>query len=319
MTPTIIPRTQRRGLLSQLTLIPELENSREYSRGIKWLITLTVSAGAAVITTGENIFYPSLQDTAHDLHTSLNLADLTLSLSKIGIAFCPLWWSSFSEHSGRRTVYIISFVLFVIWSALAAISKDIGMLLAMRFLSASAASSFQSVGAGTVADMWEPRERGAAMGIYYLGNLGVGLVLGPLLGGILTQTWGWRSTQWFLATYGGIVLFLILFGLPETSPRQTLITVRLDEKSRPDSESNASEPPPPPTRSFLTVLRDILIGPFHAHAYLRFAAITVTVYIASLAFFGSFRRYVGRLINVGKWIGWEGRVEAMSFCFFMFK
>lgn len=69
----------------------------------------------------------------------------------------------------------------------------------MRFLSASAASSFQSVGAGTVADMWEPKEMGAAMGICYLGNLGVGLILGPLLGGILTETWGWRATQWFLA------------------------------------------------------------------------------------------------------------------------
>ncbi|KAF6233261.1 hypothetical protein HO173_008551 [Letharia columbiana] len=283
MTPTIVPKAKRRGLLSQLTLISELENSKEYSRSIKWLITFTVSAGAAVITTGENIFYPSLQDTASDLHTSLNLADLTLSLSKIGIAFCPLWWSAFSEHLGRRTVYIVSFFLFVLWSVLAAISKNIGMLLAMRFLSASAASSFQSVGAGTVADMWEPKERGAAMGIYYLGNLGVGLVLGPLLGGILTETWGWRATQWFLAIYGGVVLVLIIFNLPETSPRQTVITVRL-ERSRSNSQSTENEPAPPITRFNPGVVGDILIGPFHALEYLRFPAITITIYIASIAF-----------------------------------
>ena len=159
------------------------------------------------------------------------------------------------------------------------------MLLAMRFLSASAASSFQSVGAGTVADLWEPKERGAAMGIYYLGNLGVGLVLGPLLGGILTETWGWRSTQWFLATYGGIILIFIVLSVPETSPRKTVITVAL-EKPRNDSESTESEPtPPPPSRRFNPgVVGNILVGPFRALAFLRFPAITVTIYIASITF-----------------------------------
>lgn len=230
-----------------------------------------------------------MQDTASDLHTSLNLADLTLSLSKIGIAFCPLWWSAFSEHAGRRTVYIISFVLFVLWSILAALSKDIGMLLAMRFLSASAVSSFQSVGAGTVADMWEPRERGAAMGIYYLGNLGVGLVLGPLLGGVLTETWGWRATQWFLASYGGVILVLIVFALPETSPRRkTAVPATLEEKPRNDSQSTADESAPPTgarsRRGVVAVVRDVLIGPFRALAYLRFPAVTVTIYVASITF-----------------------------------
>lgn len=50
-SPSIIPIAKRRGLLGGLTLIPELENPREYSISIKWLITIIVSAGAAVITT----------------------------------------------------------------------------------------------------------------------------------------------------------------------------------------------------------------------------------------------------------------------------
>lgn len=50
-SPSIIPIAKRRGLLAGLTLISELENSREYSRSIKWVITIIVSAGAAVITT----------------------------------------------------------------------------------------------------------------------------------------------------------------------------------------------------------------------------------------------------------------------------
>ena len=77
---------------------------------------------------------------------------------------------------------------------ISAISNSIGMLIAMRVLSASAASSVQSVGAGTVAEIWEVKERGTAMGIFYLGALAIGALLGPLLGGLLTQAWGWRAT-----------------------------------------------------------------------------------------------------------------------------
>ena len=157
------------------------------------------------------------------------------------------------------------------------------MLLAMRVLSAGAASSFQSVGAGTVADLWEPEERGAALGIYYLGNMGVGLVLGPLLGGVLTEMWGWRATQWFMAAYGGVVLILILFGLPETSPKQAIITVRL-EKSRSNSQPTGNELTPPTNRFNRGIFGEILIGPFHVLAYLRLPAILVTIYIASITF-----------------------------------
>ena len=140
-----------------------------------------------------------------------------------------LWWSAFSEHSGRRRVYVLPFVLFVIWSVLSAVSNSIGMLITMRVLSGSSASSVQSVGAGTIADIWEVKERGTAIGIFYLGSLADGTLLGPLLGGLLMQEWGWQATQWFLAIYGGVVLMLIIFCLPETSPRPAMAVPKPDE------------------------------------------------------------------------------------------
>lgn len=66
-------------------------------------------------------------------------------------------------------------------------SNSIGMLIAMRVLSQSAASSVQSIGVGTIADIWEVKERGTAMGIFYLGPLMGGTTLGPVLAGVLTQ------------------------------------------------------------------------------------------------------------------------------------
>lgn len=74
--------------------------------------------------------------------------------------------SSFSETLGRRSIYIISFSLFVVFSVLSAISTNIGMLIAMRILGGGASASVQAVGAGTIADLWETVERGKAMSAY---------------------------------------------------------------------------------------------------------------------------------------------------------
>lgn len=89
----------------------------------------------------------------------------------LAMAVCPLWWSRLSEKSGRRTVYLISFGLFVIFNVCSALSTNIGMLISFRVLSGAAASSVQAVGAGTIADIWDVRERGKAMGWFYLGPL----------------------------------------------------------------------------------------------------------------------------------------------------
>lgn len=90
------------------------------------------------------------------------------------------------------------------------------MLIIMRMLGGGAAASVQAVGAGTIADVWDVRERGKAMGIFYLGPL-CGPLLAPIIGGALAEKFGWRSTQWFLAIYGGAVLVFLFFALPEVS------------------------------------------------------------------------------------------------------
>ena len=118
------------------------------------------------------------------------------------MAIFPLWWSAFSEQFGRRSIYVIAFSLFIVFGVLSAISTSIGMFIAMRLLNGGASAAVQAVGAGTIADIWEPRERGKAMGIFYLGPL-CGPLFAPVIGGGLTTGLGWRSTMWCLTIFGG--------------------------------------------------------------------------------------------------------------------
>ena len=199
----------------------------------------------------------------------------------------PLWWSSFSETVGRRTIYLVSFALFVLWNALAAVSTNIAMLVIFRLLGGGAASSVQAVGAGTVADLWEVQERGKAIGIFYLGPL-LGPLLAPILGGILGEKLGWRSTQWALVIYGGVLLVVLFFAQPETLK----ITRPLLED--PPAEMAAMPPRLQRTTSAQKIqqeasktvrsLKRIFLDPLKIILYLRYPAVMITVYYTSITF-----------------------------------
>ncbi|KAF5101944.1 hypothetical protein D0Z00_000599 [Geotrichum galactomycetum] len=90
-----------------------------------------------------------------------------------------------------------------------------GMLMAFRVLAGAGAAAVQSVGAGTIGDMYIPTKRGVAISYFYLGPL-VGPLVGPLAGGAIVERWGWKGTQWFMVIIGAVILMLLLFLLPET-------------------------------------------------------------------------------------------------------
>jgi hypothetical protein len=53
---TIIPRSKRRGLFGRFTIVPEIENSKEHKRSIKWFITALIALAAATAPMGSAIF-----------------------------------------------------------------------------------------------------------------------------------------------------------------------------------------------------------------------------------------------------------------------
>ncbi|KKA26580.1 hypothetical protein TD95_003968 [Thielaviopsis punctulata] len=225
-----VPTKQRRGY-GLLTLVPEVENPRAYGYASKWLLTVIVALAAVAGPMGSSILYPALQDMSIDLNTSLTTANITVSTFMLGMAIFPIWWSSLSEVLGRRLMYLCSFSLFVLFGALSASSTSIGMMIALRFLSGGASASVQTVGTGTISDIWPPEERGRAMGVFYMGPL-LGPMVAPLLGGAIAEAKGWRWTLWLLTMYGGVVLLLIFFVLPETSRKKLAPATSHESTSR---------------------------------------------------------------------------------------
>jgi MFS family permease len=67
-----------------------------------------------------------------------------------------------------------------------------------------------SLGAATLADLFDPAERGTVMGVYYIAPL-LGPSLGSIVGGALAQAWGWRADFWFLAIWSGACFLSFIF------------------------------------------------------------------------------------------------------------
>lgn len=228
--PIKVPRHLRRGLLARFAVVAEVENPYDLSNRSKWTITAVVALAAVAAPMGSTIVFPALLDISKHFDTTPFITNMSVAFYMLSMSIFPLWWSSFSETLGRRTIYITSFFLYFIFNILSALSVNISMFIVMRILSGGASASVQAVGAGTVADIWQVRERGRAMGYFYLGPL-CGPLLAPILGGVLTETLGWRSALWSQVIYGVILVTAIVLFLPETLKNLRPVTAEAEEEA----------------------------------------------------------------------------------------
>lgn len=211
---------------------------------------------------------------------------------------------------------------------LAAVSTNIGMLVVTRMLGGGAAASVQVVGAGTIADLWDVRERGKAMGIFYLGPL-MGPLFAPIIGGvrrsfrssstlirkslelllprhvlwldacpraevltpdfiIVAEKLGWRSTQWALVIYGGILLVILFFAQPETlkasKPALEETPGEADAKPAQLIRTTSRQKVQHETSKVARWLKRAFLDPLKIILYFRFPAVAITVYYASVTF-----------------------------------
>lgn len=210
-----VAREKRRGVLPNLSLIPEFKDARDYPPAIKKTIVFIIAFSSMMGPMATNIIYPAIGPIKKDYDTTSIMVNVSIGVYQISLGVFPLWWSSISEMKGRRTVYVISFILLLAFNVGAALAPSIQAFTVLRVCSGAAAASVQSVGAGTVADLYIPEERGRNIGIYYMGPL-MSPLISPIVGAALVSGFSWRSTQWFMVILSGVNVVILVLFLPET-------------------------------------------------------------------------------------------------------
>jgi len=212
-------------VLSQALDIEHVEvedDPRKWSRFRKYIVLVTISGASTISGFGANIYNPGIAQIEHDLHATSGQISLSLSLFILIQGGMPIVWSAISEIFGRKKVYLVSLSIGLIGAIVAATAHSVGLLIGMRCLQAVGTAAILSIGAATLADIYDPHERGTMMGIYYCAPM-IGPALGPILGGALTQAFDWRATFWFLAILIGTVLIAFFF-FKDTFRRERSLT-----------------------------------------------------------------------------------------------
>lgn len=211
----MVPRKQRRGILANLSVVPEYKDARNYPGKLKAGIIFLIAYAAMMGPMGTSIIYPSINPISEDYKTTTMMVNVSVGIYLLSLGVLPLWWSSLSELRGRRTVYVLSFSLLCAFCVGSALAPNIQAFIVFRMLCGACSASVQSVGAGTVADLFKPEDRGKMLGYYYLGAL-MAPLLAPIIGSLLVSRWSWRSTQWFMVILAGVNVLLLTLLLPET-------------------------------------------------------------------------------------------------------
>ncbi|ANF32353.1 multidrug MFS transporter [Leifsonia xyli] len=134
-------------------------------------------------------------------------------------------WGKLADLLNRKLLIQLALGLFVVGSALAGFSQNTDMLIGFRVVQGLGAGGLTALSQIIMADIISPRERGRYMGLFG-GIMAVGTVGGPLIGGLLTDSVGWRWN--FFVGVPVAVVAIILLQITLKLPKRPARKVRID-------------------------------------------------------------------------------------------
>ncbi|GKT44580.1 efflux pump rdc3 [Colletotrichum spaethianum] len=192
-------------------------NPQNWPMKMKWMNVATISMLTFVTRPlGSSMFAPGIPKIMVEFgETSPTVATFVVSVYILGFAFGPLIIAPMSEVFGRARLYIWGNILFTIFTVGVALSQNMAMMMAFRFLMGLAGAVPITIGSGSIADIMPVELRGRAMSAWALGPL-LGPCIGPVAGGYLIKAAGWRWVYWLVTIVGGIFIPLSWFMMKET-------------------------------------------------------------------------------------------------------
>ncbi|RDX02578.1 multidrug effflux MFS transporter [Listeria kieliensis] len=164
----------------------------------------------------ETIYTPSLTEIALKFGTSLNISQMTLSIYFLAFAIGVVFWGIGSDYFGRRKAMNFGISVYIVGSVLCLIANSIVLLFIGRFIQAFGASTGSVTTQTILRDSYMGTER-HQMFAKISAVLAFSPALGPLIGGIITQFYGFRIVFFVLVVMGMILLYFSLKNLPETA------------------------------------------------------------------------------------------------------
>ena len=190
--------------------MPELSLQRRY------LVLAICCMSLFIVGLDSTIVNVALPDIGRTFHAPVSGLQWTIDAYTLVLAALLMLSGSTADRLGRRRVFQIGLALFTVGSLLCSLAPGLGWLVAFRMLQAVGGSMLNPVAMSIITNTFtKPSERARAIGVWG-GVFGLSMAMGPVVGGALVDSVGWRGVFWVNIPVGiAAILFTALF-VPES-------------------------------------------------------------------------------------------------------
>lgn len=180
-----------------------------------WTFVLLLAMVTALDAMAIDMYLPAFPTVAQEFGVSSGKIQQTLSVFLVGLALGQAIYGPLLDRFGRRWPLLIGLLLFVAGSVLAALSVNVEMLLAARFLQALGAAAGLVAPRAIVSDVYSLHESTRVFAIL-MQVMMIAPILAPVVGGYLLTHGGWRTIFWVLALIAALGAVWSWRSIPET-------------------------------------------------------------------------------------------------------
>lgn len=187
-----------------------------WAQGVRLWATVMVSLVAFAGTAASSIDAAVLKQYSEDFGISDVAGSLATAMYLLGFAVGSQLAGPFSETLGRNIIYVVTMAIYMCFLIGCALAPNFGAHITFRFLAGMFASTPLTVAGGTIADLWDSREKTYAFPLYAFVGFS-GPLFGPVIGSYIgPSSLSWRWCEWLMLILAAVVTVIIVLGQPET-------------------------------------------------------------------------------------------------------
>ena len=188
------------------------------NRTLITVCTMIATLMQALDSTIANVALPYMQGSLSATSDQITWV-LTSYIVAAAIMTAPVGW--LSARFGRKNLFITCLVGFTVASMLCGVAQSLEQIVLFRLLQGIFGAALVPLSQSTMLDIYPPAQRGSAMAIWGMGVM-VGPILGPTLGGYLTELYNWRWVFYVNLPFGILSIVGMILFLPKANSQSEL-------------------------------------------------------------------------------------------------
>ena len=188
-----------------------------YGERYRWLVLLSVMVGTMASIMSSTIVNVAIPDMAHYFALGQERAQWVTSGFMVATTVSMLTTPWLLSRYGYRATYVGAMLLLLAGGIGGGLARDFGLVLAARVAEGLAAGVVQPIPAVIILHAFQPHEQGRASGIFGMGVV-LAPAIGPSVGGLLVDWWGWRSIFFMVVPLCIASIALAYKFVPATAP-----------------------------------------------------------------------------------------------------